>query len=322
MEFSDKICYTREDGVATFRQQLADEEETTPRALCAVKTLIFFLKGSKDPTISQILESLLEMQKLMEGATNSISVTSGCEIFRRFITLVSMDALDAEECRAKMIHRGIVFYKRCSEAQNIISKLALPFIRDEVRILTHSYSRVVYSLISAATQARKRVRVIVTRAEKAPDTGDDTTSVARGEKMVEMLKKIGVPCALILDSAVGYTMDKVDLVLVGAEGVVENGGIINQIGSYQVAVLAKACNKPLYAAVECYKFIRMYPLKQDDLSDLNPSGAGTLEKNNSTLPVSNPWVDYTPPSYISLLFTDLGILTPSAVSDELIKLYS
>lgn len=29
--------------------------------------------------------------------------------------------------------------------------------------------------------------------------------------------------------------------------------------------------------------------------------------------------DYTPPQYISLLFTDLGILTPAAVSDELIR---
>lgn len=35
----------------------------------------------------------------------------------------------------------------------------------------------------------------------------------------------------------------------------------------------------------------------------------------------HPLVDYTPPSYITLLFTDLGVLTPSAVSDELIKLY-
>jgi translation initiation factor eIF-2B subunit alpha len=32
-------------------------------------------------------------------------------------------------------------------------------------------------------------------------------------------------------------------------------------------------------------------------------------------------IDYTPPEYISLLFTDLGVLTPSSVSDELIKLY-
>ena len=36
---------------------------------------------------------------------------------------------------------------------------------------------------------------------------------------------------------------------------------------------------------------------------------------------SNPLVDYTPPNYITLLFTDLGVLTPSGVSDELIKLY-
>ena len=63
------------------------------------------------------------MQKLMQGVTNSISVRSGCEIFRRFITVVSMDSLDAEESRTNMIQRGIVFYNRCSEAQNIISKL-------------------------------------------------------------------------------------------------------------------------------------------------------------------------------------------------------
>lgn len=34
-----------------------------------------------------------------------------------------------------------------------------------------------------------------------------------------------------------------------------------------------------------------------------------------------PLVDYTPPSYINLLFTDLGVLTPAAVADELLKMY-
>ena len=32
-------------------------------------------------------------------------------------------------------------------------------------------------------------------------------------------------------------------------------------------------------------------------------------------------IDYTPAHYITLLFTDLGVLTPAAVSDELIRLY-
>ena len=36
---------------------------------------------------------------------------------------------------------------------------------------------------------------------------------------------------------------------------------------------------------------------------------------------TSPLVDYTPPRYITLLFTDLGILTPAAVSDELLQLY-
>lgn len=44
-------------------------------------------------------------------------------------------------------------------------------------------------------------------------------------------------------------------------------------------------------------------------------------KSSPDLMKEHPLVDYTPPSYITLLFTDLGVLTPSAVSDELIKLY-
>ena len=47
------------------------------------------------------------------------------------------------------------------------------------------------------------------------------------------------------------------------------------------------------------------------LSSMHPAAVSTL----------NPSCDYTPANYISLLFTDLGILTPAAVSDELIKLY-
>lgn len=34
-----------------------------------------------------------------------------------------------------------------------------------------------------------------------------------------------------------------------------------------------------------------------------------------------PPIDFTPAKLITLLFTDLGVLTPAAVSDELIRLY-
>lgn len=45
----------------------------------------------------------------------------------------------------------------------------------------------------------------------------------------------------------------VDMVLVGAEGVVENGGIINKLGTLNIALAAAAHNKPVYVAAESYK---------------------------------------------------------------------
>lgn len=86
--------------------------------------------------------------------------------------------------------------------------------------------------------------------------------------------------------------------IVGAEGVTESGGVINkverdfhlrqsrnqfttsrdhvyhwecylapisQIGTYQMAVMAKTLNKPFYIVAESFKFVRMYPLNQGDL---------------------------------------------------------
>jgi translation initiation factor 2B subunit (eIF-2B alpha/beta/delta family) len=53
--------------------------------------------------------------------------------------------------------------------------------------------------------------------------------------------------------AVGYFIGKVDMVMVGAEGICENGGLVNQIGSYQIAVVAKASNTPFYVVTESHK---------------------------------------------------------------------
>lgn len=43
------------------------------------------------------------------------------------------------------------------------------------------------------------------------------------------------------------------MVLVGAEGVVENGGVINKLGTYQLSLCARAHGIPFYVAAESYK---------------------------------------------------------------------
>lgn len=92
--------------------------------------------------------------------------------------------------------------------------------------------------------------------------------------------------------------------------------------------MAKAANKPFYAVVESYKFVRVFPLNQYDLPSTAScnvllKGSRGIEDvaGEEGLEEGHPSIDYTPPSYITLLFTDIGVLTPSGVSDELIKLY-
>lgn len=86
-------------------------------------------------------------------------------------------------------------------------------------VLTHGFSRVVISVLQHALQQGKRFNVIVTEA-KPGEIGFQTSQI---------LQDANIPVTLILDSAVAFVMDKVDLILVGAEGIVENGGIINKV---------------------------------------------------------------------------------------------
>ncbi|GFO41230.1 translation initiation factor eif-2b subunit alpha [Plakobranchus ocellatus] len=94
----------------------------------------------------------------------------------------------------------------------------------------------------------------------------------------------------------------------------------NFIGTYPLAVCAKQMNKPVYVVAESFKFVRFFPLSQRDVPDEYKYHASTISAGKD-LEQEHPIVDFTGPEFISLMFTDLGVLTPSAVSDELIKLY-
>jgi hypothetical protein len=89
------------------------------------------------------------------------------------------------------------------------------------------------------------------------------------------------------------------MVLVGAEGVVENGGIINKLGTYTIALAAAASRTPMYVAAESYKFARLYPLNQRDYPlERKPLDFGPLMPRGCK--IENPSRDYTPPSELPL----------------------
>ncbi|XP_059405043.1 translation initiation factor eIF-2B subunit alpha [Carassius carassius] len=295
--------------VEYFRAQIREDPDVAS-AVAAIRSLLEFLKRDQSETILGLRENMTKAIHRLEETDSSVAVSSGGELFLRFISLTSLEHPDLSQCKNVMIERGELFLKKISLSRGKVGKLCHTFIKDGAKILTHSSSRVVLKVLENAAADNKRFTVYVT--ESQPDSA--------GKLMAQKLRNLNIPVTVVLDAAVGYIMEKVDLVIVGAEGVVESGGVINKIGTYQMAVCSKAHNKPFYVVAESFKFVRLYPLNQQDVPDRFKYKADIL-KTVKDLNQEHPMIDYTPPSLITLLFTDLGVLTPSAVSDELIKLY-
>ncbi|CAB1111616.1 unnamed protein product [Ectocarpus sp. CCAP 1310/34] len=303
-----------------FARQLSPE---TALPVAAIKTLIGVIRRSTNTTIrgmeAELKDAIQLMEDKMETPDNSrstISLTSGCQLFLRHVSRFVAESVGEEgfdeSCKQQLLHRGERFAEVSETSREQIARLGHNFVRDGTVVLTHGYSRCALHLLLMAAET-KHFSVLV--AEGRPD--------GAGFKAAAALSKVGVPVTVVLDSAVGYHMEVADLCVTGAEGVLENGGIVNKVGTFQMAVLAKAYNVPFYVAAESYKFARLFPLDQRDLPKGKTPRApfAAPEGTPESVATFSPSVDYTSAEYITLLFTDLGVLTPSAVSDELIRLY-
>lgn len=281
-------------------------------AVAAIRALASVIRSSEATTMMELeIELKKASDSLKSWDTTSISLTAGCDLFMRYVTRTSaLEYEDFNSAKSRLIERAEKFGEISYKARKIIAMLSQDFIFDGCTILVHGFSRVVLEVLKTAAHNKKLFRVLCT--EGRPDR--------TGLRLSNELAKLDVPVKLLIDSAVAYSMDEVDMVFVGADGVVESGGIINMMGTYQISLVAHSMNKPVYVAAESYKFARLYPLDQKDMAPaLRPIDFGVPIP--SKVEVETSARDYTPPQYLTLLFTDLGVLTPSVVSDELIQLY-
>ena len=313
--------------------------------VAAIKALLGVVERSNANTMMELQDELKQAREDIlqhysaasnANAVNRIGLASGCDLFLRYATRTFLEFPDFTTSRKEVLERGQRFASLSLAARDRIANVAADFIQEGQTVLIHGWSRVVASILSkAATEYGKHFDVIV--LEGRPDAAGVKTAKAYSNH------KSKIPTTVVLDSAMAYIMERVDIVLVGAEAVVENGGCVNKMGTYALAACAKAHGKPFYVASESYKFARLFPLNQQDLPSMDNNNSSrsiqfadtTLQEDGDhndnksiapiavpdTVKVENSPCDFTPASFITLLFTDLGVLTPSAVSDELIRLY-
>lgn len=297
----------------TYLNFLKDDPDMT-MPIAAIESLVTLLRVRNPETAAEMINTIKSAaNELTQSIPNSISLKAGCDIFMRFVLRNTHLYGDWESCKEHLIENGQLFVSRAKLTRDKVAQIGVDFISDDDIILVHGFSRAVYSLLKHAAEKFIRFRCVVTECRPT----------SQGEQLYALLQEKGIPVIMLVDGAVGAVIDQVDKVFVGAEGVAESGGIINVVGTYSVGVLARNARKPFYVVTECHKFVRMFPLSPDDLSMQGKSLDFTRknEEDGQQEILRGPRLDYTAQEYITALITDLGVLTPSAVSEELIKMW-
>lgn len=146
---------------------------------------------------------------------------------------------------------------------------------------------------------------------------DETRPLNQGSRLTAWeLKKAGVPFTLNIDSAAASLMRNgdVDLVITGADRITLNGDTANKIGTYSLAVLAKAHDIPFYIAAP-YSTIDLEMETGDEIeieqrSPLEVTHFGNRQTAPDDIQVYNPAFDVTPNHLITAIITEKGIVKP------------
>jgi translation initiation factor eIF-2B subunit delta len=122
---------------------------------------------------------------------------------------------------------------------------------------------------------------------------------------------------LITDSAMGKFIKEIDVMFVGIDSILQDGTIINKIGTYPLAVLASETNKEIYAVGDSFKYNLRSHFGQEILIEKKPPEEIYESKgDNDNLNVKNYYFDKTPSMYITGIISDLGIHSPLNFVEE------
>ncbi len=259
-------------------------------------------------------DSELQFQKTCErmAKTRPTAVNLFWAIERMNRKFSQLKDQSLEKIQAGLALEAQKIYLEDIEANKQIGKYGNELVPEKARILTHCNAGALATagygtalgVIRAAQESGKNVQVFA----------DETRPFLQGARLTAWeLQKDHIPVTLITDNMAGYFLhgQNIDLVIVGADRIASNGDVANKIGTYSVAVLAKANQVPFYVAA---------PISTVDLSLENGTKIPIEERSakevveihgKRTAPdgikVRHPAFDVTPNDLVSAIITDKGI---------------
>lgn len=260
------------------------------------------------------------------AATRPTAVNLFWAIERMKRVLNATRELPIAESKRRLIEESQRILEEDIALNKLIGRHGATLVQDGQTVLTHCNAGALATagygtalgVIRAAWEQGKKIRVFA----------DETRPVLQGARLtVWELMQDSIPVTLITDNMAGSLMrqGRIHLCIVGADRIAANGDVANKIGTYSVAVLARAHRIPFYVAAPSSTIDLSTP--SGDLIPIEERAPQEIVSVFGSPPIApagadvlNPAFDVTPAEYITAIITERGVFKPGDLADHFRKL--
>ena len=219
----------------------------------------------------------------------------------------------AEEIHNRLFEEAAIIQAEDEEMCRAIGRHGADLLESGMGILTHcnagglatSGDGTALSVMFAAAVNGKRLHVYA----------DETRPLLQGARLTSWeLQKRDIDVTVICDNMAAQVMKegRIQAVIVGSDRIAANGDAANKIGTYGVAVLAKAHGIPFYVAAPSSTFDLSLATGDEIPIEERPDEEVAVGFGRRTVPegvaVYNPAFDVTPAELILAIVTERGVI--------------
>ncbi len=309
-EFTEIECWTAEDvweAIKVLRVRGAPAI-----GVAAAYGVIVGTREYRDSTRDEFNARLAEVAKYLAGSRPT-AVNLFWALDRMTNVASQNQTMTAAEVHDRLFDEANAINDQDREMCLAIGRHGSQLIESGTGVLTHCNAGglatagdgTALSVFFAAANEGKSIRVYA----------DETRPLLQGARLTAWeLQQRGIPVTVICDNMAAQVMKegRIAAVVTGADRIAANGDAANKIGTYGVAVLAKAHNIPFYVAAPSSTFDLSLDHGDEIPIEQRSRDEVAMGFGKQTVPdkvdVYNPAFDVTPAALITAIITERGII--------------
>lgn len=282
--------------------------------IAAAFGVLVALKDCNAATADELIAKVDEAASYLASARPT-AVNLAWAVERMRSAAHKMKSRPPEQIMSALTKEALLIHDEDRDLCQQIGKHGTKLIRSGSTVLTHCNAGALAT--GGVGTALAPVFIAHVKGKKVSVIADETRPLLQGARLTAWeLMQAGIDVTLICDNMAAQVMreKKVDLVITGADRIAANGDVANKIGTYGVAVLAKAHGIPFYVAAPSSTFdlsLRTgaeIPIEQRNPDEVTEGMGRRTAPDNVN--VYNPAFDVTPARLVTALITEKGIIRP------------